>query len=409
MRMKQKNMMLYKPATAALLVYGLIHSSVVMSAEYVVGADFSPTLLYNDNVLLRENERSSFFTRLSPTLSLSRAEANSKIMLSAGYRIERYASLSELDREDPFANLSLAYNTERSVYGLTAGYSQNAQRDIAFDDTGDFSSNATVTTRTISPNYQYQLTEKDFVYTNLNYQERTYGNTGSGLNNQNFSDNESISLTGGWRRNLSERLTGGVAVTYVMYESESPTQKSDYDSYNISLTSTYRITEKWSVDGSVGYRTLDSENRFIDGSKRTDKSTGTLFNIALRYAGETDTLALTISRALNPSGEGVVNEVDSVGLGWSRQMTELLSANLNTSYQQTESADDFNRTQRKFFTLSPSLRWQMNRQFAFDLGYQYRRQEGDNSAFNNSNDSKIDSNMFYLTLDYNWDGKRFSR
>lgn len=89
-------------------------STLLTAAEYVIGAKFSPTFTYDDNVQLREDKEGSFFTRIQPTLVLSRAEANSKITFNTGLSVERYTDLKDLDREDPFANFSAGWNTERS-------------------------------------------------------------------------------------------------------------------------------------------------------------------------------------------------------------------------------------------------------------------------------------------------------
>lgn len=385
------------------LAVTLFQVNVAKAAEYIIGADFTPTFSYDDNIQLQENEEGSFATKITPTLRFSRSVENGSIGFNTGYRVERYASLSELDRQDPFANFSTSYNTERSNYGLKAGYTERAQRSIADEDTGDFSSNATVITKSLAPNYQYQFTERDFAYTSLNYSDRTYDTGG-------FSDNESLSLTGGWRRNLSERLTGGLALTYSQYESESEFLESEYDSYNLSVTSTYMMSERWSFSGQVGYRATDSETQsLLGGPNQTDRSAGSLFNFTANYLGELNTLTFSLSRSLNPSGEGVVNETDRLSFSWSRNIAETLSFSVNTTYQETQSADDLTNTDREYFTFSPALNWQLQRNLALKMGYQYRQQKGTSFVGFNTTGDKVDSNMVFLTVNYDWDGLRFSR
>ncbi len=188
-------------------------STSLVAAEYIVGASFSPTFSYDDNVLLNEDSESSFKTQLRPTLSLIRSKENSNIAFNTGLNIERYTDLKDLDREDPFANFSSNWNTERSTYGLSASYSENAQRSIAEEDTGDFSSNATVESINLSPSYRYQLTEKDSVYGSYTYSERTYSDSVVSQNafGTNLNDNKTHSITGGWQHSITERLTGGLS------------------------------------------------------------------------------------------------------------------------------------------------------------------------------------------------------
>lgn len=381
----------------------IVQSPSLIAAEYIVGASFSPTLSYDDNVLLREDKEGSFFAKIQPTLQISRSEQNSRLALSTGLRVERYASLSELDREDPFANFSSSWNTERSAYGFSAGYSERAQRSIAEDDTGDFSSNATVETINLSPTYRYQLTEKDSIYGSYNYSERKYSNS-DGLDNPfatNLNDNKTHSITGGWQRSLTERLTGGLAITYANYESEGLRQ-SEYDTYNFAITSSYLLSEKWSLSGQIGYRTLENEITPPIGPKLTDSSSGTLFSFSSVYDGEINTVSFTVGRSLNPSGEGVVNEQDRINLNWRRSLSDKLSFNINATYQETQTADTFNNTDREYLQFSPSMAWQLEEDLTLRFGYQYREQKG-------TNVDAVDSNMVFLTVGYDWSGLRFSR
>lgn len=378
-------------------------STSLIAAEYIVGASFSPTFSYDDNVLLNENSEGSFKTQLRPTLSLIRSKENSNIAFNTGLNVERYTELKDLDREDPFANVSSRWNTERSDYGLSASYSENAQRSIADEDTGDFSSNTTVESINFSPSYRYQLTEKDSVYGSYTYSERTYSGSGLSQNTAgtNLNDNKTHSITGGWQRSITERLTGGLALTYANYTS-SGNQRSEYDTYNFAVTSSYLLSEKWSLSGQVGYRTLDNEITPIIGPTLTDESSGSLFSFSSSYQGEINDVIFSLERSLNPSGEGVVNEQDKISLNWRRGLSDTLFFSLNTSYQETQTADDINTTERKYMQFSPSLAWRLQEDLTLRFGYEYREQKG-------TNVDAVDSNKVFLTIGYDWDGLRFSR
>ena len=199
-------------------------------------------------------------------------------------------------------------------------------------------------------------------------------------------------------------------MTYSEYESESERIESQYDSYNLSVTSTYMMSERWSFSGQVGYRTTESETQsLLGGPNQTDRSAGSLFDFTANYLGELNTLTFSLSRSLNPSGEGVVNETDRLSFTWIRNIAETLSFSVNTAYQETSSADDLTNTDREFFTFSPSLNWQLQRNLALKMGYQYRQQKGTSFGGFNTTGDKVDSNMVFLTVNYDWDGLRLSR
>ena len=379
-------------------------STSLTAAEYVIGAKFSPTFTYDDNVQLNEDEEGSFFTRIQPTLILTRAEANSKITFNTGLSVERYTDLKDLDREDPFANFSAGWNTELSSYGLSASYAERAQRSIAEEDTGDFASNATVESINIAPTYSYQLTEKDSVYASYNYSERKYSDTETDIDNPlgtSFNDNKTHTVTSGWQRTWTERLTAGLALTYATYKSEG-IQQSEYDTYNLAITSSYLLTEKWSISGQLGYRTLENETTPVLGPKVSDKSSGSLFNLSTKYMGEINSLSFSLSRSLAPSGEGNVNEQDRVSLSWNRKVSEKLSLNINTTYQESQTVDRFNTTDREYIQFSPGMSWKLQEDLNLRFGYQYREQKS-------SDRGNADGNMVFMTIGYDWDGLRYSR
>ncbi|MBN47236.1 MULTISPECIES: autotransporter domain-containing protein [unclassified Methylophaga] len=387
--------MQYKNLTYGIIPSFILLSSSVMGAEYLVDADFSPTLKYDDNVELREDKEGSFSTEITPTLFLSRTTEDTFLGLDAGYRIEKFTSLSELDRQDPFVLFSSSATHERSEFGLDAQYSERAQRTIAEEDTGDFASDATVTTRSIAPRYQYQLTARDFIYTNLSYQERSY-------DEDQFLDNDTYVMTGGWRRVFTERLTAGLALTYIDYEAEAVNRTSEYEAYNLNVTSTYRLSELWSLAGQVGYNTLDSENTIINGPTFKDTSSGMLYSLSAIYEGDLNNVSVEIAKALNPSGEGVVNEQESITVDWQRRIADQLNFGLRASYQETTAASDFDNTDREYMTFSPSLRWQFEENIALNMGYLFRKQEGDTVQ-------DAESNMVFVTLNYDWGGLLYSR
>ena len=186
-----------------------------------------------------------------------------------------------------------------------------------------------------------------------------------------------------------------------MYESEG-IQQSEYDTYNVSVTSSYLLSEKWTISGQFGYRSLENEITPIVGPTVTDKSTGTLFDLASKYTGEINNVALSISRSLTPSGEGNVNERDRVSLTWDRKLSEVLTFNIMTAYQESQSVDQFTTTDREYFEFAPSMTWKLQEQLNLRFGYQYRERKSLDSG-------AIDSNMVFLTVGYDWDGLRYSR
>jgi len=377
-----------------LLASGLLMSAV-QAAEWAITANVDPSTEYDDNVFMSEEEQDSVHFSVSPTVVVSHALENAETSVSLGYKIDRYTSLSDLDTDNPFARFDTTYQTERSQWGLAASYVESPSRTDAANDTGDFTTQSIITTKTVSPSYRYQLSERDNISVSASYSERKYSTT-------DFGDNETKSLTTAWQRQYTERLSGGISATVSNYQSESLTSSSENDNYNLSLTATYQWSETWQINGRVGARYLKSEQTNSLGVKESNSSAGSSFNFTASRQGEIDSLTIGVSRELSPSSSGDVNEQTGLNITWSRDLSETLTANISGRYQETTSADDDGNDKRENINFSPSLRWQLERNMGLNLSYNYRQQK-------RSDQDDVDSNALMLTLNYDWDGLRASR
>jgi len=379
-----------------LLLASLVAMSVLHAAEWTITANANPSIQYDDNVLMEEDKQDSFHFAIRPTTVMGHALENSASSISVGYKIDRYMSLSELDTENPFIQAQTQHQTERSEWGLSASYVEDSTRTDAADDTGDFTTQSIVTTKSIAPSYSYQLTERDSLSVNGSYSERNYSTT-------DYDDNETKSLTTAWQHQYTERLSGGLSAAVYNYQADGPTRTSENDNYNLSLTVNYQWTEEWQIDGRIGVRHLKSEDTDSARNKEKNTNTGSAFDFSLKKQGEIDSLTIGANRTLSPSSTGEVDEQLGVNINWSRNLSETLTASIRASYQETTSALDDSNEKRENINFSPSLRWQFERNVGLDFSYNYRQQ-------NESDQDDVDSNAVMLTLTYDWDeGLRASR
>lgn len=376
------------------------------AAEWVFNAQADPKFKYDDNELLREDRLDDFSLNIDPTLSLTRSLENSTSEVRLGYRISRYQDLKDLDKENPFASFSTSYANERSTYGLNLNYAERESRDIAEEDTADFSNTSTTITKSISPSYSYRLTELDTISSSFSYQTRKQSDSGSNNtilgSSSNLTDNETASLNLAWQHQYTERLNAGLSVSYVNYQAESDRLDNEYDSYSLGLTSEYQLSELWSVNGLLGARYLDSENNPAVGPQTSDQSTGLDYSISTTREDELNSYTFSASRSLTPSSEGDVNEQDAYTFTYRRSFNEKVSGSLSASYRKYRSADDLDSTETKYIDFSPSLSWKLAEDWALVFSYRYR-------SVDESDGKDVDSNALSFNIDYNWDGIRFSR
>jgi len=370
---------------------------VLQAAEWSLSGTANPSLEYDDNVFMRDSDKlGDYHARVKPTLKVMHQRENTETSVSAGYVLDRYDALSELDTENPFISVNTQYNSIRSQWGLDINYAESTSRDDAADDTGDFETNSISTTESISPSFSYQLTERDALSVNASYSTREYSTT-------DFSNSRNRRLSTSWQHQFTERFNGGVSLSFSNNKSNDLTSLTDDDTYNLSLTTNYNLSEIWAVNGSIGIRQLDSERTDNSGVTEETEDTGSSLDLTISYKKNQDTANVTLSRSVSPSSTGEVNEQDKISASWSRDLTENVSTQISASFQTTNSADGADNDERENISFSPSVNWKFSPDASLGLSYKYRQQKESDASTNAS------SNAIMLTLNYNWDGLRVSR
>jgi predicted porin len=381
----------------SIAVLCILPITYAQAAQWSLSGSLNPSLEYDDNIFMRDtNKVSDYHSRVTPTLVATYGLEKAEASFSTGYVMDRYETSRQLDQDDPFYKFNSSYQTQRSNWGLGLSYVESSSRSDAEDDTGDFETNSTSTTKSISPSFSYQLTERDAVSLNANYSDKTYSTT-------DFSNSETRSLSTSWQHQFTERLNGGLSLSANNNKSNGGTSKTDDDTYNLSLTTSYDMSEIWVIKGSVGVRQLDSKQTNALGVTDKNSDTGSSLDFNINYKHDVNAANLSVSRSISPSSTGDVNEHDKISLSLSRQLSETLTASISSSYQETRSASDDSTNVRKNINVTPSLNWTFAHNASLGLSYKYRQQK------ESQDDTNVSSNAIMLTLNYNWDGFRVSR
>jgi len=379
-----------------LTLLGALTMTSSQAAEWSLSGSVNPSLEYDDNIFMRDkNKLGDYHASMSPTLKVAHALENFESSLSTGYVSDRYETSSQLDTDNPFLRYEADYKTERSTWGLGLSYVESSSRSEAEEDSGDFETNSTSTTESITPSYSFQLSERDVLLINASYSTKEYSTT-------DFSDSRRRSLSTNWQHQFTERFNGGVSLSVSNNKSIGLLSTTDDDTYNVSLTTKYDISEIWGINGSVGVRQLNSEQSDLFGFTEDTSDTGSSLDMSVTYKGEVDSASLNLSRSISPSSTGGVTEQDKISLNWSRELSETLTARVSTSFQKTTSAIDSNDV-RENINFSPSVNWKFSPDASLSLSYRFRQQKEE------LDDSDASSHAVMLTLNYNWDGFRVSR
>lgn len=369
----------------------------VQAAEWSLTATLNPSVKYDDNIFMSEDDpTSSVKYAVSPTAIIQREQANSNASLSFGYVLNRYKTLRNLNTDDPFIRFNSGYQTERSNWGLSASFKESSSRSTAAEDTGDFTTESTATTETLSPSFSYQVTERDSISIGSRFSQKTFSTT-------DFSDSESLSLTTGWQHQFTERFNGGLNVSVTESESKGLTSSTENTNYNLSTSLNYELSEIWRIGGNIGVRRLESKQKNSLGISSNNNGSGLSFDLNATRQTEKDTLSISTTRSVSASSSGGVNETSRLSLSWSRDLSETITSSMAVSYQLTTSATDNSDDKRENIKFSPAIQWRMAPNLGLNFAYNFRQQKQSDGG------SDASSNALMITLNYDWDGIRVSR
>lgn len=393
----------YRMQLFALAFFPLLSISVAYGDEWVVDATVAQDLFYDDNVTMTEEPRGSFAYKIIPVVNLLHRTEVSEIRAAASYGTQVYDKFDALNQDIQKYDVTGNYLTERSQWGLAANYNVAPARDTAEEDSGVFASAAQKTSWSIGPSISYRLTELDNLILSQSYSETRYS---SG----NFSDNQSLLIDLAWQRQWAERYSSSLRVYYLSDDFENQgglnVSQTNNETYGADVAGTYLISERWDVDGSVGIRRTDTEFYLTtDGLSLVNRSSsfGFLFDFGARFHGERLSAQLRFNRSLVPTAQGQLNQQTRAEASLQYELTPHLAADVGASYQISEPVGDEINIRRDNMNFQSSLRWRIFRDWTVVGSYRFRYQDSE------SRQQAVDSNLFMLAINYNWQGLSFSR
>ena len=387
----------------------LLLPNLSQSAEWSLKGSLDQSLGYDTNVRMQPEAQGSFKYMIVPVLTFLRRTDVTEIQADASYGTQVYTDIPQFNQDIQHYGLRGLYKTEKLDWGISSSYSITPSRNNAVQDSGNFNSNATSDTWSVSPSATYKIDEINSLSLTPSYSETSFTNASA---SDNFRNRSNTNVNLGWQRLWTERYSSTVSLFYSNSESQqgSTIAQSDFafDSVGINLSNAYTWSEKWKFEGTIGGRHTDSKSNGISSS-----SIGFLANINLDYTDENYSSGIYFNRSLTPSNQGNLQELTSVGLNFNYKIADRLSAGFNMSYQDSTQINSNTQTSdqnaRENITVQPSINWQLSPDCALTGSYRYRSQNRSQNNAVNSPNTDVESNLFMLSINYNWQGLSISR
>lgn len=407
------------PNKGLLLPALLVCSGDCLALDWLLKPEFSTSERYDDNITMQVVENAvidSLITTLSPGVLLGYQTEHDDLKTRFKWNELIYHNQSDLDFSEKMLNTSYLFQGERFKTGLDGSYNEQSSINTQLDDAGSgrlLSRLTPQTTRSISPNILFNLSERNSLQLVYNYQDVAFQRP-AGLTNLNYMDYNSQQLSATGYHVYSPRLTLNLTGSYSLFESggtslttisattpsESPvvlnqffSQKSTTFFYQAGMQ--YAIDELTQLSLAAGMRntTNDTQQYYSDpitGEIITegflapyrssgDAASGHVFSASFNRTTEWGNFSFNAGQQLNPSSSGQQQQTTNFSAQARYNITERLNTGLSISRLISESSSTLRRSSqsfnRTFTTVSPNIQWRWTPEINLQLSYSHREQE----------------------------------
>ncbi len=400
----------------ALLGWG--NALLAHAAQWSMNPSVSATGQYDSNLLLTTAPHASIWsTVISPSVSFTGQTQTLSVTGSARLDANRYSE-PNLDSNDRLFALDMATNTQRSQFGVNVNYTRDSTLESELATTGLVELRAQRTLSEINPTWSFHLTPRWLVTAAYDVSKADYSDA-AGTNLVNYSDQNGIL---GVQYDLSQRGVASLNAYYDQYRTR-PTQ---YKARTYGLQAGYRYHFSPTLEGDVAVGARRTHTTVLANtelcaivvaqgvaicipvasltSSQSADSSGYTFNGNLKRHWQSASLALSLSRAITPSGLGALVQTDRLGLDWTHHLSQTWAARVSVATYRTRFLDGtLNANDNRYSFVNPSMSWKLTREWTLSTGYSYARSKYD-LASKASSDNRV-----YAMLIYRWPQLSVSR
>ena len=389
----------------SLLGLAFLAANPVNAAEWTITPFASIGGDYDDNAGLasradEEDEISGVLARVGAGIAYQSPTDLFRIVPSL--TAKRYPGDSDRDADDQTVNSLFLHTTRNSRWGALVNFDRDYIRtgeranvdfdtedpeDIPGDDSGRVGARVRRIKWVIGPQWGHQISEKAYIDARVRYTDLSYDDT---LETRLVDYNQTTARAR-YSYRLSDRNNAVVQANGLWFDAGEA--DNDSSSYGLlggiqrSLSPTMRLQALWGIAQT---------ERALSGS---DTNFVGVVNLVRNL--ETIRLISQYRRSVSGSGSGTLTQRDQVDVGFTRRLSEVLTASLGGIAYHTSSIEknvDFD--ERTYVQLQSRFRWELTRNYDIEAIYRYTlidRQDDDESANSNS-----------VTLWFNYRPNKFS-
>lgn len=238
--------------------------------------------------------------------------------------------------------------------------------------------------RVLQPWWNWLLTEVSSMRLAYRLTDSTFGNdAGTGL----FDYREHL-LTATYARQLNPRDEFNLTANVARYRPETGENDANTEQLLAGVARAFSET----LRGSFA---IGASRTTVDLPAGDQRSSGLATTASLRQTSELSTLEGVLSRDVTPSGAGQALRTDQLRIWWSRKLSNETEFVFETQLFRNRVLEGSGAgVDRRYYDLSPQLRWRWLENVYVVGSYRYRKQKYD------SDPKSADSNAVFLGLSY---------
>lgn len=395
--MSHQGVSIRAPMIVLVLTMLVITKETALAAEWSGTTNASIATEFNSNKFLSRGEGTEVSGLIADvSAQLSRTTPTSTFSVGPTLRLTQYPGQENLDSKRGSIATSLSYPRERSTFQIGANVARDSTVTSELNTTGFVATDKQRNTTTFESAYSYEVNPVGVVeisgaFTKVAYIDAAFtGLYGYDYNALNMSYRHALAKDSQWNTAL------GV----------SDFQATDFGSstrnYSLNIGYSTRLLPTFSAFINVGERFTQSEQSIGQSGSDTTEA-GWLINTGITQEQYRSQRKLMVSRNVEPSGSGALNDKTALSATFSREFSLDLTGVMDLSASHFRSISPGTlETTWKIRRGGLSLSKQVGRNWSLGAQYQRHWQHYDATGNNAS------SHQVFLSISYVGSPKRFS-
>jgi hypothetical protein len=367
--------------TLFLLACALLFSIPAQALVILQQASLPINVDYDTNLNLLQQKQGVWRYTTIPKYSVEAVDDKNRWFSNLALTLQRSSNKNlSVDREDPSLNLGWVRELEKGAFSVTAGYDKRSSRFAQFNTNALLDVDGTSVSKTLAANFTHSLTERLRFSLGANYSKTTYTDS-SFVSSTSKTINSTVSY------DLNEKMSPFVQLSFTDFKPDGNLSQPS-TSKNFLIGSTILITPRWTFSPSLGVNSTSTSgtNNGLGfnggglGGFGSNEGSGWISNNTLSYLSEKSTFQASLSRSVVPGGLGNLQKTDTIGLVYSRQLTEVSTTGISFNVGKSQSDFDSETVQLSgFYSHDLSPDWQMR----FVAGHRSQKQNAFSANNNN--------------------------